>query len=189
MFCRLDLNGTLDEVPQNRKQKVAAGLLLDRLHKQGFAGPLPSRASKVLGPISRYRVPDILPHMKLVLRASRPGLTVGFLRILCSGLCTQYGIVVMGFLDAFVYAHHQHRPIIENPGNFGDCMKGRISFMTPSLLPTLHAYQATCLTQHMPAVPHQNFRLSVPSQRSFHNTYKTDFRGWAFFFRGRCSYR
>ena len=113
--------------------------------------------------------------MKLVSRASRPGLTVGILRTLCNGLCTaqrfhteehdhtcrvgcpnepdslshynecprlynifvsfwrhatvlpqrnlflhdlitrmflrslQYGIVVMGFLDAFVNAHHQHR--------------------------------------------------------------------------------
>ena len=35
----------------------------------------------------------------------------------------QYGIVVMGFIDAFVYAH-QHRRSIDNPGNFGDCMKG-----------------------------------------------------------------
>ena len=35
----------------------------------------------------------------------------------------QYGIVVMAFIDAFVFAHHQHRRSIENPGNFGDCMK------------------------------------------------------------------
>ena len=35
-----------------------------------------------------YRVADILPHMKLVSRACRPGLTVGFLRILCNVLCT-----------------------------------------------------------------------------------------------------
>ena len=104
--------------------------------------------------------------MKIVSRASRPGLLVGFLRILCNGLCTaqrfhteehehtcrvggpnecprlykiftsfwrhatalpqrnhllhdlitrdflrslQYGIVVLGFFDAFVYAHHDHR--------------------------------------------------------------------------------
>ena len=33
------------------------------------------------GPISRYRVADILNHMKLVSRASRPRLLVGFLRI------------------------------------------------------------------------------------------------------------
>ena len=31
-----------------------------------------------------------------------------------------------GFIDAFVYAHHQQRRSIENPVNFGDCMKGRI---------------------------------------------------------------
>ena len=175
------------------KQKVATGLLLDKLHEQDFAGPLSRRASKVLGPISRYRIADILHHMKLVSRASRPGLIVGFLRIQCNGLCTaqrfhteehdhtcrvgcpnepdslshynecprlynifasfwrhatilprrnhllhawitrvflrslQYGIVVMGSLDAFVYAHHQHRQGFENPGNFGDYMKGRFA--------------------------------------------------------------
>ena len=42
----------------------------------------------------------------------------------------QFGIVVMSFLDAFVYAHHLHRRILENPGNISDCMKGRIRFMT-----------------------------------------------------------
>ena len=38
----------------------------------------------------------------------------------------QYGIVVMGVIDAFVYTHIQHhRRNVDNPGNFGDCMKGR----------------------------------------------------------------
>ena len=64
-------------VPQNKKQ-IATGPLLDRLRTQDFAGLLSSRASRVLGQISRYRVADIL----------LPGLLVGFLRILCDGLCT-----------------------------------------------------------------------------------------------------
>ena len=81
VVCRLDRNDTLDDFPKNKKQKTATGLLLDKLHKQDFAGPLSSRASRVLGPISRHRVADILHHMKLVSRASRPGLLVGFLRI------------------------------------------------------------------------------------------------------------
>ena len=84
IISRLDRDDTLDDVPQNKKQKAATGLLLDKLHKQDFAGPLACRASRVSGPISRHRVADILPHMKLVSRASRPGL----LRILCNGLCT-----------------------------------------------------------------------------------------------------
>ena len=74
IISRLDLNDTLDDVPQNTKQK-AIGLLLDKLHKQDFARLLACRASKVLGPISRHRVAYILPHMKIVSRASRPGLT------------------------------------------------------------------------------------------------------------------
>ena len=89
IVCRLDRNDTLDDVHQKKnKLKAAAGQLLDNLHKQDFAGPLSSRASKVLGPISRYRVADILPHMKLVSCASRPELIVGFLRILCNRLFT-----------------------------------------------------------------------------------------------------
>ena len=86
--CRLDRNDTLHDVPQNKKQKAATGLLLDKLHKQDFAGPLACRASRVLEPISQHRVADILPHMKIISRASLPGLLVGFLRILCNGLCT-----------------------------------------------------------------------------------------------------
>ena len=90
IVCRLDRNDTLDDVSQNDKQKVATGLLLDKLRTQDCAGPLSSRASRVLGPISRHRVADILPHMKRVSGASRPGLLVGFLRILCNGLCTAH---------------------------------------------------------------------------------------------------
>ena len=83
------------------------------------------------------------------------------------------------------YAHHQHRRSIENPGNFGDCLKGRIRCMRAT-----HAYaqacQATCLTPHMPAVPHQNFRLPKLKARCpyLSNTRSTtrergnDFRGW-----------
>ena len=50
----------------------------------------------------------------------------------------QYGIVVMGFIDAFVYAHHQHRRSIEHPGNFGEydghhsCLRPRISGNMPN---------------------------------------------------------
>ena len=88
IICRLDRDDTLDEVPQNQIQKVATSLLLDKLRAQDFAGPLSSRASRVLGPISRHRIADILHHMKRVSCASRPGLLVGFLRILCNGLCT-----------------------------------------------------------------------------------------------------
>ena len=65
----------------------------------------------------------------------------------------------MGFRDAFVYAHHQHRQGFANPGNFGDCVKGRIRFMTAITPAHAHAHQATCLAQHRHAVPHQNFRL------------------------------
>ena len=36
IICRLDRNDTLDEVPQNKKQKVATGLLLDKLRTQDF---------------------------------------------------------------------------------------------------------------------------------------------------------
>ena len=51
---------------------------------------------------------------------------------------------------------------IENPGNFGDYMKRRIRFMTAITPAYAHAYQAMCLARHIPAAPHQNFRLPNP---------------------------
>ena len=36
IVCRLDRNGKLDEVPQDKKQKVATSLLCDKLHEQEF---------------------------------------------------------------------------------------------------------------------------------------------------------
>ena len=102
----------------------------------------------------------------------------------------------MGFIDAFLYAHHQHRRSTENPGNFGDCMKGRIRFMTASTPACAHAYQVTCLTRHMPAVPRLNFRLPKPKARFPHlsNVRTTtrergnDFQGWAIYTDGSTRY-
>ena len=243
IVCRLDRDDTLDDVPQSKKQKVATGLLLDKLHKQDFAGPLSSRASRVLGPINRYRVADILPHMKIVSRASRPGLLVGFLRILCNGLCTaqrfhteehdhtcrvgcpnepdslthyneclrlyhifvsfwrhaaivphrnhllhdlitrvflqslQCGIVLLGFLDAFVYAHHKHRQGCENPGNFGDLHERKDSIhdchhscLRPGMSGNMSYYTHACSpAPKLPAAQAQS-QISFSSQCSFLNT-------------------
>ena len=87
-ISRLDRNDTLDEVPQTKKQKVVAGLLQNKLHKQDFGGSLASGASRVFGPISRHSVVDISLHMESVSRASHPGLLVGFFRLFCNGICT-----------------------------------------------------------------------------------------------------
>ena len=77
----------------------------------------------------------------------------------------QYGIVVLGFLDAIVYVHHKHRQGSENYGFLFDCMKGRIRFMTTITLACAHAYQATCLARHILTAPHQNCRLPKPKAR------------------------
>ena len=72
IVCCLDRSGKLDDSPQDKKQKAATALLRDKLYKQDFAGPISLRASRILGPISRFRIVEILPHMKLASRASRP---------------------------------------------------------------------------------------------------------------------
>ena len=77
----------------------------------------------------------------------------------------QYGIVVLGFLDAFIFAHHKHRRDSANAGNFGDCMSGRVRFMTAITLAYAHAYQTICLEMYFPGVPHHSFRLLRPKSR------------------------
>ena len=74
-----------------------------------------------------------------------------------------FGIVVLGFLDALVYAHHKHRRDLANDGNFGDCMSGRVRFMTAITPAYAHAYQTVCFGR--PVAPHYSFRLPKPKAR------------------------
>ena len=89
----LDHSGKLDDSPQDKRQNVATALLRDKLLAQNFAGPISLRASRILGPVSRFRVAEILHLMKLASGASCPGLAVGFLRIICKGLCMSFCMI------------------------------------------------------------------------------------------------
>ena len=71
----------------------------------------------------------------------------------------QCGIVVVGVIDAFVYAHNYHRHNANNPGNFEDCMEGRIRSLTAITPRYAHAYQSLCLVVRPFDFPHQRFRL------------------------------
>ena len=59
IVCRLDRDDTLDEVPQNNKQKVATGLLFGQATYTRLCW-----AS--LQSCLRHRIADLLPHMKSV---------------------------------------------------------------------------------------------------------------------------
>ena len=85
---RLDPTGTNDDSPHGKKPKAPTALLRDEIRKQDFAKPVASRASRILGLVSRFRIAQSLPQMCHASRVSRPGLTVGFQRIFCNGLRT-----------------------------------------------------------------------------------------------------
>ena len=81
------------------------------------------------------------------------------------------GIVFLGFLDAFVYAHDKHRRDSANAGNSGDCMSGRVRLMTAITPAYAHAYQtilswdafSRCPTLLIPSAQAQS-QISVSSQ-------------------------
>ena len=94
----------------------------------------------------------------------------------------------MGVIDASVYAHNHHRRNMDNPGNVGDCMKGRIRFMTAITPSYVHSYELICLTGHIPTALHSNFRLPAAKARypHLHNVRTTtrergNFQGWAIY--------
>ena len=181
----------LNRADKIQKQNAATALLRDTVQKRSFATQIAARATKAIGPIGRHLTAQILLWMSDVSRASRPGLAVGILRVLCNGMCSaqrfhmdgeeqrcrahynaclfslqlrhcclqeccsyprrghlvydvitqiflkcfQYGIVLMGVIDAFVFAQSHHRRNVDNPGKFGDCMDGRFRFVT-AITPT-----------------------------------------------------
>ena len=97
--------------------------------------------------------------------------------------------MVLGFLDAFVYAHHKHRLDSANAGNFGDCLTGRVRFMTAITPAYAHAYQTICLAMHSLGVPRHSFRLPkpksrypfLPNDRPITRELGNDYHGWAIY--------
>ena len=105
----------------------------------------------------------------------------------------QYGIVVLGFLDAFVYAHHKHRLDSANARNFGDCLTGRVRFMTAITPAYAHAHQTVCRAMHFPGGPAPHCPTSqaqvqmypfLPNDRSITRELGNDYHGWAIFSNG-----
>ena len=63
---------------KTRNKRLPQPCFAEKIQNQDFARPISSRASRIQGPISCLRIAQILPHMELASRASRPGLTVVF---------------------------------------------------------------------------------------------------------------
>ena len=70
----------------------------------------------------------------------------------------QYGIFVMGIIDAFVYAHNHHHRNADNPWNIGDCM-GRKNPIYDSDNST---YQSICLAGPPLCFTIRNFAYPLP---------------------------
>ena len=95
----------------------------------------------------------------------------------------------MGIIDAFVYAHNYHRHNTYNPGEFEDCMEGRIRLLTAIAPSYAHAYQALCPTGRWADTPFHRFRLpsakakylNLPNNRTSTQKKGDDFKGWAVF--------
>ena len=92
-----DHAGRIADSPSDKKQKAATTLLRDAIQKQDFSLPIAARASKIFGPISRHLMAQILPMICNAARASRPGLAVGILCVLCNGMCAAQRIHMAGF--------------------------------------------------------------------------------------------
>ena len=85
--CCLDRNGTLDEVPQNKSRRLLLDYFLTNSMNETLLGLFPVEPRKSWDRSVVIEFQTSCHHMKLVSRASRPGLTVGIPRILCNGLC------------------------------------------------------------------------------------------------------
>ena len=80
-----------------------------------------------------------------------------------------------------------HRRNIDNPGNFGDCMEGRIRFITAITPAYAHVCQFICLSGHIPGCLHSTrFRVPaakaryplLPNARTTTRERGFDFQGW-----------
>ena len=86
--CQKDRLGNVIDSPRHNMKKAATIFLSNTTQKREFSLPTARRASKVLGPISRHSITQVLSMVCAASRASHPGLAEGVLRVLCNGVCS-----------------------------------------------------------------------------------------------------
>ena len=70
--CHIDRVGSIADSPSDKKQEAATALLCDTIQKRDFAVLITARASRILGPISRHLMAQVIPMICNSARASRP---------------------------------------------------------------------------------------------------------------------
>ena len=85
----------------------------------------------------RAGLPSPLQPMSLA------SILVNFRDLITHTVClgVQHGIVLLGFVDAFVYAHNRHRHNKDDPTYFENIMEERTRMMTALTLAYAHAFQ------------------------------------------------
>ena len=203
IVCRLSVMTRLTEFHNNKKQNIATGLLLDKLRKQDFAGPSPSSVLKSPGTDQSSSCCCLPGSHKRCLACSSPlgnSLTSFASSAMGSVLLKDFTLKIMitlAVLDAQMNLTPSLiiRCVTGCTTSFslsGDmlwyCQKiFNIRFMTAITLAYSHAYQATCLAQHLLSVPHHNFQLPKPKSRcpylrnarSITGERGNDYREWA----------
>ena len=87
---RCDPSGWLHRIHIPRMLASATALLCELEQPRDFAHAIAARASNIFGPISRHRITQVLPAVRKATRATRPGMVVGAIRVLCHGVCTSH---------------------------------------------------------------------------------------------------
>ena len=78
---RIDRTGQIADLAGCKIHQTSMTFLCDTTQTRDFAFLLTARASKILGPISGHLVAQVIPMIRNVAQASRPGLA------LCDGMC------------------------------------------------------------------------------------------------------
>ena len=84
----LDRAGQVADSPSDKKQKAATTLFRDEIPETELCQTNSCACLQGLRTGCRHVTAQILPQMCHASRASRPGLAVGVLRVLCNGMCT-----------------------------------------------------------------------------------------------------
>ena len=108
---------------RDNKKTATTAWLRDKLQEQDFAKIISLRVSRILGLVCRFRIAQILPHMKLASRASRLGLLLVSCASSAMVLCTTQTSHVEGEAqmcrvgcpdEPDSLSHHNERPLLYN---------------------------------------------------------------------------
>ena len=166
LVCRVNRSGAALGSPPHKVQSAATTLLYEMEQTRDDSRQNAKRTTKILGPINRRRIAQILPAIRSASRATRSGLAVSIIGILCHVFVPRDASTIRKMIKTCRIGCQDQPNCL---GHYNECLR----------FATIFASCIRCMVDEF-EIPHNHHRHNSENPETFKIAWRSAFFGDSF---------